>query len=85
MLGIEAICAAYGTQATTKVFRWAVRRAAPPCAAATMVALVSTLLHGPPQAPALAARTASGDHMPLRSSPSPVSYTHLTLPTICSV
>eukprot|EP00969_Alexandrium_andersonii_P287320 12702121-Alexandrium_andersonii.AAC.1 len=64
MLGGEAICAAYGTQATTKVSHCAVRRAAPPCAAAMVAALVSTLVQGPSQTPTLAARTASGHQTP---------------------
>eukprot|EP00969_Alexandrium_andersonii_P256821 11354115-Alexandrium_andersonii.AAC.1 len=65
MLGSDAVWAAQGTRAATKkVFRCAVRRAAPPWAAAMVAALASTLLHGPPQTPTLAARTASGDQLP---------------------
>eukprot|EP00969_Alexandrium_andersonii_P339760 15019339-Alexandrium_andersonii.AAC.1 len=71
MLGSDAICGEYGTHATTNVFHWAARRAAPPCAAATMAALVSTLSQGPSQTPTLAARAASGHQLPLCSSPSP--------------
>eukprot|EP00969_Alexandrium_andersonii_P105719 4663686-Alexandrium_andersonii.AAC.1 len=36
-----------------------------------VAALVSTLLQGPSQTPTLAARMASGDQVPLCSSPSP--------------
>eukprot|EP00969_Alexandrium_andersonii_P169653 7499770-Alexandrium_andersonii.AAC.1 len=43
MLSREAIRAAYDTQATTKVFHCAAPCAAPPCAAAMVVALASTL------------------------------------------
>eukprot|EP00969_Alexandrium_andersonii_P218375 9645505-Alexandrium_andersonii.AAC.1 len=52
-----------------KVFHCAVRRAAPPWAAAMVAALVSTLVQGPSQT--FAARAASARQMPRRSSPSP--------------
>eukprot|EP00969_Alexandrium_andersonii_P106194 4684745-Alexandrium_andersonii.AAC.1 len=53
------------------VFHCAVRRAAPPWAAAMVPALLSTLLHGPSHTPSLAARTAVGDQQPCCSGSSP--------------
>eukprot|EP00969_Alexandrium_andersonii_P030815 1344881-Alexandrium_andersonii.AAC.1 len=64
--------------ATTKVFRCALRLAAPPCAAAMVAARVSTLPQGLSRTPTFAALAASGLQCPLRSSPSPAGEATVT-------